>query len=65
MTYGTALAIFRSVSRPRQPDTEAPSRRALEVHSALGLAVDAQRRTNPLPWRRASVMKTITTGHFQ
>ena len=38
---------------------------ALEVHSALGLAVDVRRHTNPLPWRRASGMETITPLHFQ
>jgi len=59
MTYGTAWAIFPSLPCPRQPDTEAPSRRAPEVHSRLGLAVDARRHTNPLPRRRASGMETI------
>src|SRR5262249_59239133 len=54
-----------SPSLPRQPDTEGSSPRAPEVQSVLGLAVDAQRRADPLPWRRPSGMETITTGHFQ
>ena len=49
---------------PREPDTEAPSRLVPEVHSALRLAVDPRRHTNPLPWRRASGMESITTMHF-
>jgi len=44
MTYGAVLVIFPSLPWPQQPDTEAPSPRAPEVHSALGLAVNAQRR---------------------
>ena len=36
-----------------------------EPIEGLGLAVDVRRHTNPLPWRRASGMETITPLHFQ
>src|SRR5262245_9326053 len=31
---------------------------------AANRSVDARGHTNPHPWRRASGMETITTGHF-
>jgi hypothetical protein len=46
MTYGSVRPIFPSLPRPRHSDAEAPSRRAPEVHSALGPAIDARRHTH-------------------
>jgi hypothetical protein len=52
MTRGYGIDAIDAVRKPSltsTPDTEAPLRRAPEVHSALGLAGDARRHTDPLP----------------
>ena len=66
MTCGTARAIFPSLTFPDLDSQTLKHRRVvcLKFTPPLDWRSTLDAHSNPLPWRRASGMETITTGHF-